>query len=80
MSTRVRRRKSDIFEEIHEFCLTPQKRTDICRTINLRAEYIHKAVDAGIIEKVGEIQGWSGPPAHVYQSIVHKVTNKEDEQ
>lgn len=44
--------------------------SDIVRTLNLNYNRVRKAVDVGIIEKVGEEnRGWAGPLSHLYQAV-----------
>ena len=68
--SRPRRSSKIIRQEVRAFCKSPRFLSDIIRTLNLNSKMIRKAIDDGVIEKIGEkSSGRGGPKAHVYQAV-----------
>lgn len=65
------RNSQQILDEIYETCFIPRKVSEILRLCGTSYHYVCKAIEEGIIKKVGKKPGNypGGGTAHIYQSV-----------
>ena len=79
MSTRVRRSRSEMIDDVVRFCRTPQKQSHIIRSCNLNPAAFKEMVGQGVLElHKKETRGRGSSRGIFYWVSVRKLTNKEE--